>query len=131
MTTPLWQPSAKRLQSTRLTAWQNWLREQYGVSFENYQQLHEWSVADRERFWQSIAYYFDVKFHSPASAILERDQMPGARWFPDSTLNFAENLLRLRTDKAALVSAMTKDLGEILAAEDLSALQIKPKLLKD
>ena len=104
MTTPLWQPSAKRLQSTRLTAWQNWLREQYGVSFENYQQLHDWSVADRERFWQSIAYYFDVKFHSPASAILERDQMPGARWFPDSTLNFAENLLRLRTDKAALVS---------------------------
>ena len=104
MTQPLWTPSEQRIQSTRMTAWQHWIGKEYGVRCEDYPSLQQWSVSQREAFWQSIARYFAVKFHTPATRVLENDSMPGARWFPGSSLNFAEHLLRHRGDKAAIVS---------------------------
>ncbi len=103
MTNLLWKPSAQRLLSTRLTAWQHWINTEYGVQCHDYHQLHDWSVQNREQFWQSIARYFAVKFHTPPVAVLENDVMPGARWFPGATLNFAEHLLRHRGSKPALI----------------------------
>src|SRR5690606_15412867 len=90
-------------QSTRLTAWQNWVGREYGVCSEDYGQLQRWSVEQREQFWDSIARYFAVKFHTPATAVIEQDAMPGTRWFPGATLNFAEHLLRHRSDKPAII----------------------------
>src|SRR5690606_19622653 len=106
MNEALWYPSDKRLASTRLTDWQQWVVREYGIKAENYQQWHQWSVESREQFWDSIARYFDVKFHQQPSALLGRDEMPGAEWFPGATLNFAEHLLRHRSEKAALVSCL-------------------------
>lgn len=99
----LWQPSLERIASTRMAAWQRWLTREYQVSFDDYAELHAWSVNHRDTFWESLWRYFDVKSHAPYQNILSRDQMPGAEWFQGSTLNFAENLLRYRDDHLALI----------------------------
>ena len=104
MNEALWHPSDERLASTRLTDWQHWVAREYGVKAADYRQWHQWSVECRDQFWDSIARYFDVKFHQQPSALLGRDEMPGAEWFPGATLNFAEHLLRHRSDRAALIS---------------------------
>ncbi|HVL02243.1 MAG TPA: acetoacetate--CoA ligase [Dongiaceae bacterium] len=103
MNQPLWSPSAQRIQSTRLTAWQQWLAQKKGVRFDDYSALHQWTFTHRQDFWQSIADYFEVKFHALPTAVLENDVMPGARWFPGATLNFAEHLLRHRGSKTAII----------------------------
>lgn len=100
----LWQPSPERIATTRLAAWQRWLARERGLAFDDYAELHHWSISDRSAFWQSLADYFAVKFHTPATQVLGRDSMPGAEWFPGSTLNFAEHLLRYRDERTALVS---------------------------
>lgn len=102
--TLLWQPDMERIASTRMAAWQRWLARERGLVFDDYAELHAWSVNERADFWQSIADYFSVKFHEKPKQALGQDSMPGADWFPGSSLNFAEHLLRYRDERTALVS---------------------------
>ena len=72
-------------------------------AFSDYQTLWQWSVRELPEFWESIAAYFEVHFHSPASATLLPRDMPGARFFPGATLNYAEHALRRRGPELAVI----------------------------
>jgi acetoacetyl-CoA synthetase len=80
------------------------VRECYGIAAADYPQLYAWSIEDLERFWHAVWSYCGVIAATPGDVILtDRDKMPGARWFPDARLNFAENLLRRRDRATAIV----------------------------
>jgi acetoacetyl-CoA synthetase len=101
---PLWQPSPTRIQNANLAAFQRHARERWGVNTGDYAALHRWSVTEPEQFWRSIWSYCDVIGDDPGGpAVVDGDRMPGARWFPDARLNFAENLLKRRDRSAAIV----------------------------
>ncbi|TAL66612.1 MAG: acetoacetate--CoA ligase [Burkholderiaceae bacterium] len=78
----------------QIRLYQNWLREQRGLSFESYDALWRWSVSDLDAFWQSIHDYFDVRSPTPHSAVLAARKMPGAQWFPGAQSNYAHQVLR-------------------------------------
>ncbi|MEM6998508.1 MAG: acetoacetate--CoA ligase [Pseudomonadota bacterium] len=104
---PLWQPSLEHIQQANITRFQQFIKDRYGVETDSYAELHKWSIKHRDQFWQCIWEFSEVIFHKPASQVLEEpDKMPGARWFPGATLNFAENLLRhsdTSPEQAALI----------------------------
>jgi acetoacetyl-CoA synthetase len=101
---PLWQPSQQRIAAANLTAFMRDVRERYGVAVADYPQLYAWSIEDLERFWHAVWSYCGVIAATEGDVILtDRDKMPGARWFPDARLNFAENLLRRRDRATAIV----------------------------
>lgn len=105
MSQALWQPSKERIQATRLFGFQNYLHRKHAVTFDDYQSLHQWSVEQRELFWQAIWDFCGVKASQQAtSQLTDGDKMPGAKWFEGARLNFAENLLRNKSTKTALVS---------------------------
>ena len=60
----------------------------------DYAALHRWSVTDLEGFWGAVWEYFDVDASTPYERVLEEERMPGARWFPGATLNYAHHALR-------------------------------------
>ncbi|MEV0896289.1 acetoacetate--CoA ligase [Actinoplanes sp. NPDC049802] len=93
--TLLWEPPADIRETSRIGRYLEWLERERGLSFADYAALWEWSVTDLSGFWGSIWEYFDVVAHEPATAVLDGDAMPGARWFPGATLNYAENVLRM------------------------------------
>lgn len=95
----LWQPTLPVIQHANLTRYFNWLRDnpRYGFQFADYHEAWEWSVNHPADFWESIAAYFQVKFHAPYSTVLN-GQMPDAEWFTGSTLNYAEHVFRNYTD---------------------------------
>ncbi|GAA0532993.1 acetoacetate--CoA ligase [Paractinoplanes ferrugineus] len=93
--TVLWEPPADVREKTRIGAYLRWLERDRGLSFADYAALWQWSVDDLPAFWQSIWDYFEVLGHSPATAVLAEEVMPGARWFPGATLNYAEHVLRM------------------------------------
>ena len=101
---PLWQPSPDSIKATNLTAFMAALGARWGVHHDDYASLHAWSVAEPEKFWQSMWDFGGVIAETQGAEILrDGDRMPGATWFPDAKLNFAENLLRRRDDSSALV----------------------------
>ncbi len=104
MDTPLWTPSPQRIADSNLSAFTAFVTERYGVKAQNYAELHAWSCANREQFWQAIWQFCGVVGSTQGDTLLtDRDRMPGARWFPGARLNYAENLLRQRDDATAIV----------------------------
>ena len=72
--------------------------------FADYDALYQWSIEQPEHFWREVWSFCDVIGEGPGNVTVEhRERMPGARWFPQARLNFAENLLRRRDHAPALV----------------------------
>lgn len=78
----------------QIRLFQNWLRDERGLAFDDYEALRQWSVVDLEAFWRSVWDYHDLRSPTPFAHALEREQMPGAVWFEGARLNYAEQVLR-------------------------------------
>ena len=104
MAAPLWQPSAERIERSRITAFMRALEAEHGVRCADYAAFHRWSIEEPERFWSAVWSFGGVIAETRGSEVVRhRERMPGARWFPEARLNYAENLLRRRDDAPALI----------------------------
>src|SRR5262245_8717416 len=103
MRAPLWQPSPERAERAQITAFARSMESLHGVRLPDAAALHRWSVDEPERFWGGVFRSCGVVATGDGSVLEGRDRMPGARWFPGTRLNFAENLLRRRDAAPALV----------------------------
>ena len=102
---PLWSPGPERIAGARLTRFHDWAAGAHGAPAArpgdpqgSYADLHAWSVDEPASFWRAITEWFDVRFSSPYDTVLAAPAMPGARWFPGATLNYAEHALRPAED---------------------------------
>jgi acetoacetyl-CoA synthetase len=101
---PLWRPSADKIASTNLTAFIRFLKDRTGVAVDDYQALHRFSIDEMQAFWAAVWDFCGVIApYRGGPVLLHPTRMPGARFFPDTKLNFAENLLRRRDDGTAIV----------------------------
>ena len=104
MTAPLWQPTAQQIADSNLTAFLAKVKEDWDVDCADYAALYDWSIAEIEKFWQSVWNFCGVIAEGdPGPVLADGDKMPGAKFFPEARLNFAENLLRRRDDADAMV----------------------------
>ena len=94
---PLWQPTPEQIAATRMAA----LMGETGHG--SYAELWQWSVDQPEAFWSKVWNFCGAVGEKGSEILVDRDKMPGARWFPQARLNFAENLLQKRDDSDALV----------------------------
>jgi acetoacetyl-CoA synthetase len=93
--TPLWTPSAARIEASNLKAFMRAVERRWGFRAESYDALWRWSVTEVEKAWLSVWEFCDVRAATRGERVLiDGDKMPGARFFPEARLNFAENLLR-------------------------------------
>jgi len=105
MTQALWQPQASAIEASQLLRFMKRVNERYRTQVSDYSQLYEWSVENNQEFWELIWEFSELKAAEQGSRVLDNpDKMPGARWFPEARLNFAENLLRFRDNRQAVVS---------------------------
>ena len=103
---PLWTPSAERIAAANVTAFRLAAEKRWGVSLPDYDALYDWSIAAPEQFWVSVwegETGGGVIGERGERVLVDGDRMPGAQWFPDARLNFAQNLLRSRDAKDAIV----------------------------
>ncbi len=100
---PLWSPSAERIASAQMTAFREAANARWQVAMPDYDTLHAWSVEAPEQFWRSVWEFGEVVGETGDVVVENGDRMPGARWFPNARLSFAQNLLRRRDDDDALV----------------------------
>ena len=104
MSEPLWQPGPERIESANLTAFMRDVRGRWGVAARDYAELHRWSVTEPAQFWQSVWSFCGVIGDAgDRPALVDGQRMPGAHWFPQARLNYAENLLRRRDRSPAIV----------------------------
>ncbi|MHC4513213.1 MAG: acetoacetate--CoA ligase [Planctomycetota bacterium] len=104
MTRMLWQPTPDGAARSRLAAF-----ARHVDLPADHQELYEWSVAEPAAFWRQL-WEFSGVVGSPGEKVLaDADRMPGARWFPEARLNFAENLLQCDADNRPAILFRRED----------------------
>jgi acetoacetyl-CoA synthetase len=104
LNTPLWTPSPERVAGAHATAFMKRVNERHGLALADYGQLYRWSVEHLEDFWTALWDYGGVVASRRGERVLaDKDLMPGARFFPDAELNYAENLMRRSDEGDAIV----------------------------
>ncbi|TAN10365.1 MAG: acetoacetate--CoA ligase [Rhizobiaceae bacterium] len=119
---PLWIPSHQTIQSAPLTAFMRAAAEKNGLELNDYDALHQWSVKDREGFWKLVWDFCGVIGESGERIMVDGAKMPGASFFPDARLNFAENLLRRTGRDEAIVFRGEDKVERRLSWDELHAL---------
>ncbi len=100
---PLWTPSPEAAAAAPLARFSALAGERAGRQFDDYASLHAWSVEDPAAFWDLLWDFAGVIGEKGERRLVNADAMPGARFFPDASLNYAENLLRRQDDGEAIV----------------------------
>jgi acetoacetyl-CoA synthetase len=120
----LWEPSAELVERARLTEYMHWLEAERGLRLDGYEELWRWSVDDLDGFWRSIWDFFDVQADGDPSPVLASREMPGARWFPNTSLNYAEHVFAGKDDaEAAILHA-----SELRELEELSWAELRTQV---
>jgi acetoacetyl-CoA synthetase len=104
MKTPLWVPSEERKRDANITRFIRHVNEKFSRDMITYPELYRWSVENIPEFWATVWQYADIKASRPYDDVVDDlTRYPGAKWFSGARLNFAENLLRCRDDRVALL----------------------------
>jgi acetoacetyl-CoA synthetase len=111
----LWQPSAELVERSRLTEYMRWLQSERGLGFDSYEELRRWSIDDLDGFWGSIWDFFEVRADGEREPVLAGRDMPGAEWFPGTSLNYAEHVFAGKEDDevAILHASELRELDEL------------------
>ena len=112
---PLWTPAPERVAASRVRAFMAEVNRRHGLEITSYPDLHAWTVAHIDLFWDLVWDSCGVVGEKGTRIVVDADKMPGASFFPDARLNFAENLLRRADAGEAIVFR-----GEDKAAARLS-----------
>ncbi|OLP45768.1 acetoacetate--CoA ligase [Rhizobium oryziradicis] len=100
---PLWSPNDAAISASPMTIFRQWCAARFTVDLADHDAFHQWSITDRASFWSAVWDYCEVKGDKGQTALIHPDSMLEARFFPEATLNFAENLLSKRGSEAALI----------------------------
>lgn len=104
MKLPIWQPSEERRKNSNMTRFITLVNKRYGLRLACYDELYDWSVTNMSDFWALVWDFAEIKASRGYDSVIgDARRMPGAKWFAGARLNFAENLLRYRDDRTALV----------------------------
>ena len=105
MNKPIWEPSQERIERANMKRFVRFVREQiHNEDIQSYAPLYEFSIRQPERFWPLVWEFCGIRASGEFEPVLvDGEQMPGARFYPGVKLNFAQNLLRYKDDKPALI----------------------------
>jgi acetoacetyl-CoA synthetase len=100
----LWKPSEARIKNSHMYRFMNFVNKKYRKKFTEYAPLYEWSIQNIPDFWAAMWEFAEIKASKPYDKVVDNpNKMPGVKWFSGARLNFAENLLRYRDDRVALI----------------------------
>jgi len=116
----LWSPPDDVRSRSRIGAYLEWLAEREDLAFDAYDALWRWSTREPDAFWRSVWAFFEVSPTTPDVGLAQA-RMPGARWFPGATLNYAAHALRLASraddDVVVIAHSQTRAPVELRASE--------------
>jgi acetoacetyl-CoA synthetase len=104
MSKMLWKPSEESIRRSNMYRFMQLVNDRHNQAFAEFSSLHRWSVDHIDDFWALMWEFAGILHSSPYRKVVDDPRkMPGAQWFPGARLNFAENLLRYRDERLAII----------------------------
>ena len=129
----LWQPSEEQIKNSNMYRFIQFINDRYNKNFTEYGELYQWSIDNIPDFWDSMWQFAEIKASIPYDQVVDDlTKMPGAKWFQGAKLNFAENLLRYRDGRTALIfKGESSDSTRMTYAELYDEVSLVAAALKD
>ena len=108
----LWRPTPESIRATRIAEFAAWVEQRRGLAFgdpTDYDRVWRWSVEHLDQFWGDLATWTGVLPDVPDDLVLTRREMPGAEWFPGTTVNYAEQAFRHADEEHPALIAVAED----------------------
>ncbi|MCC6210866.1 MAG: acetoacetate--CoA ligase [Burkholderiales bacterium] len=135
---PIWSPSDQAIEQAQITQFARHVVRKYRLDLNTYPEFYRWTVDNPAEFWSEVWDWCGViAAKKGGTALVDGDRLPGAKWFPEARLNFAENLLRRGDQGDAFVfwderglqrrvsySQLTSDVSR--AAQAIAQLGLRP-----
>ena len=122
----LWEPSEQRIKDSNMYRFMQSVNQTHGINCTDYNELYQWSIENIEAFWAEMWRFAGIKASKGYQRVIDDPtKMPGAHWFTASRLNFAENLLRYRDEKTALIFRGEDTVRRTLTYKELYAATAK------
>ncbi|MEM9278923.1 MAG: acetoacetate--CoA ligase [Pseudomonadota bacterium] len=115
----LWSPSEEQIENSRLTDFARYATQRTGKHFTDYAQLHQWSCGEGAEFWDVLWDYAGIIGDKGNINVSDETKMPGASYFPEASLNYAENLLKYSGQEEAIVFRCEDKLQKKLSRNEL------------
>ena len=119
---PLWRPGPDRVAHSNVTAFIAAANKRHGLALKDYRGLHDWSVSQSGAFWELVWDLYGVVGDKGARKLIDGDKMPGAQFFPDAKINFAENLMKAPGSGDAMIFRGEDKVAYRLTWDELNAL---------
>jgi acetoacetyl-CoA synthetase len=132
MKEPIWKPSPEQIERSAMCRFMRFVDSRHGAHFDRYPDLYQWSAADIPAFWSALWDFTGVLCSQPFDEVVDDPaRMPGANWFRGARLNFAENLLRFRDERTAIIfKGEGREVERITYAELFTRVATLAKALK-
>jgi len=105
---PLWSPSQASIDAANMTRFIAQVNQNHGLELSDYDALYQWSIDEKESFWSETWDFCNIIGNKGERILVDGDNIETAEWYPDASLNFAENLLH-RKDSATAIYFRAED----------------------
>ena len=121
MGTYLWKINKRKLNKTNLALYSNFIKKSYKVNSSNdFNKIWKWSVDNPKFFWKSIWDFTKVKGELGNILLQESDVFFKNKFFYDTRLSYAENLLKKNNKNPAIIFKSENGYKTILSWKDLN-----------
>ncbi len=116
----IWKPKPADIEKLSISQFTQLVNSKYELNLSDYQQLHQFSIEHADQFWQTLVDFCQIDFHKQASTVVKHEQhMIETQWFVGSQLNYAQNVLKHRSNKTAITFENEKGDHSTLSYEQL------------
>ena len=118
----LWSPSDQRIKSSQMFRFKENINEKYNLTLDRFSELHNWSIENKSDFWSSVWEFFEIIGSKGAQPYIEPiNKMPGSKFFPTGSVNYAENMLSGNMTGLAIVFKSEDKIRKEVSWKDLNS----------
>jgi acetoacetyl-CoA synthetase len=118
----LWSPSNERVKSSQMFMFLQNINVKYDLNLDSFSELHNWSIENKSEFWSSIWDFFKIIGSKGTEPHIEpANKMPGSQFFPNGTVNYAENMLSGDTRGPAIIFKCEDKVRKEVSWKDLKS----------
>ena len=116
---PLWSPGQDQIDRAQITKFIAVVNQRFDQSFDQFEDLYQWSIDEKENFWSALWDFCELIGDKGERILIDGEDIEKAQWFPDATLNFAENLLRRKSSEIAIYFRAEDQVESFLSYREL------------
>ncbi|MDA9806261.1 acetoacetate--CoA ligase [Alphaproteobacteria bacterium] len=118
----LWSPSNERVKSSQMFGFLQNINVKYDLNLNSFSELHNWSIENKDEFWSSIWDFFKIIGSKGAEPFIEpANKMPGSKFFPNGSVNYAENMLSGNVSGPAIIFKSEDKMRKEVSWKDLKS----------